>query len=524
MFKRYQILLAALAASVSVQAQTPDWSTSIAPILYNNCVSCHRTGGIAPFELVSYQNAVTYGSAISSAVQARRMPPWPPDPTYKRLAHERLLKQDEIDKIVNWVNGGKPQGDPTLAPPPPVFNSTGDLPGTPDLVAQIPHYTSTAMNGDVYRCFVVPSGFSVDKYISAFEAIPGNRSIVHHVLVYADTTGACASLDAADPGPGYTSFGGVGTNAAILLGGWVPGTSPLKYPAGFGVRLPKNADIIIQIHYPSGSQGMQDSTKINFFFSTASNVRSVFIDPALNHDVALQNGPLFIPANQTKTFTAKFDVPNFLNASVLGVAPHMHMIGRSISCFGITPSNDTQKFIRINDWNFHWQGFYMFPRIQKVVGGTKLYANAFYDNTANNIWNPSNPPQNVSLGEATTDEMLLVYFIYSLYQPGDENIVIDSNAITSVPATYYRGQQLLEVYPNPASQQLTVKTYLEEASNGSIDLISLDGRLIQSLVSPQKLSAGYHAKIFNIESLPPGVYQLRFRTSERIITQKVVVR
>src|SRR5690606_4991431 len=114
------------------------------------------------------------------------MPPWPPDHTYSRLAHERLLSQLEIDVIGKWVDDGAVQGDPNLAPPTPTFSTDGDLPGTANLTTTIPHYTSTANTSDVYRCFVVPSGQSVDQYITAFEAVPGNRPVVHHVLVYAD--------------------------------------------------------------------------------------------------------------------------------------------------------------------------------------------------------------------------------------------------------------------------------------------------------------------------------------------------
>ncbi len=507
------------------QSQTPDWSSGVAPILYNNCVSCHRPGGIAPFELVTYQNAVTFGSAIAASVSNRRMPPWPPDPTYKRLAHERLLEQSEIDKIVDWVNGGKPHGDPNLAPPLPVFNSSGDLPGTPDLVAPIPVYSSTALGSDVYQCFVVPSGLSVDKYIAAFEAIPGNRGIVHHVLVYADTTGVCAQLDAADPLPGYTSFGGVGTNDAILLGGWVPGTAPLKYPAGFGVRLPKNADIVIQVHYPAGTMGMLDSTKIHFFFTPDNNVRSVYIDPALNHGPNLVNGPLFIPANQTKSFVSKFDVPAFLNVSVLGVAPHMHLIGRSMSVFGITPALDTQKLIRINDWNFHWQGFYMFPKIEKVSGGTQLYGVAHYDNTANNTWNPNNPPQNVAVGEATTDEMLLVYFIYTLYQPGDENILIDSSSILNIQQPVgVASTRRLELYPNPSSGTVHLDFALEKEEQGTLEILDLTGRLQQQPFADKWYSSGKHRETIDLSRLTPGIYQIKLRFQSVQYTGRLVLR
>ena len=526
MFKRLLLFAVGISTSLSVSAQTPVWSTDVAPILYSNCVSCHRTGGAAPFELITYQNAVTYSSLISSAVQAKRMPPWPPDPAYKALAHERLLTQAQISTIANWVNGGAPQGNPNLAPPAPVFNSNGDLPGTPSLVATIPTYTSAAATGDIYQCFVVPSGLLADKFITAFEAIPGNRSIVHHVLVYSDTSGTCAALDAATPGPGYTSFGGVGASDAELVGGWVPGTAPLQYPAGFGVKLAKGTDIVIQIHYPAGTMGMVDSTKINFFFSPTNNVRSVAIVPVLNHqdNAVLQNYPLFIGANQTKTFVEKFTPPAFFNYSVLGIAPHMHLIGKNIKSFGVTPTLDTQQLISIPNWDFHWQGFYMFKKIQKVVAGTTLYAVADYDNTANNPMNPNNPPQPVSAGESTTDEMMLVYYIFTLYQPGDENIVIDSSTITSVlPVNYYHGQQLLQSHPNPATNELVVKCYLEKEDNGSIDIINMEGRLVKTLMAKRSIKAGYTPFQFSVADLPSGIYQLRLRTSERVLTQKLLV-
>lgn len=190
----------------SSNAQTPVWSTDIAPILFNNCASCHRPSGIGPFELLTYQDAKNKASAISGSVSTGYMPPWPPSPEYSRLAHERLLSQSDIQKIKDWAANGAPEGDPNLAPPPPTFPVDGDLAGTPDLVSQIPSFTSTATTGDVYQCFVVPTNITAEKFITAFEAVPGNRDIVHHVLVYADTTGVCAQLDANHPRPWLCKF------------------------------------------------------------------------------------------------------------------------------------------------------------------------------------------------------------------------------------------------------------------------------------------------------------------------------
>lgn len=513
-------------------AQAPVWSTDIAPILFNNCASCHRPTGIAPFSLLTYQETVNRSSGIYAAVTSRYMPPWPPDPKFSRLAHERLLSDADIKKIQDWVSGGKLQGDPNLAPPPPTFNPDGDLAGTPDLVTPIPTFTSTAASGDVYQCFVVPSGLSADKYISAFEAIPGNREIVHHVLVYADTSGDCAALDAAHNGPGYVSFGGVGSNNATLIGGWVPGTQPLQMPDSFGIRIPKSADIVIQIHYPKGSNGMVDSTKIKFYFSPLpdNDIRPVRIDAVLNHQGAyctlIPGGSLNIPANQTKAYMEVSNISSLIgDISLLGIAPHMHLIGRSINAYGVH-NGDTLKFIDIPEWDFSWQGFYLFRKLQKVPQGTTLYSEAFYDNTSNNPFNPSNPPQTVTAGEETTDEMMLTFFIWAFYQPGDENKFIDPSTPVQlgVPShTGYAAQELFTPYPNPANEKLYVKYYLQNPAEVTIYISDLHGRVIKELVKDVQATPGYHVQPYDVAGIPAGVYLLHMQTPGKQLTRKIAV-
>ncbi len=518
-----------LFSALTTRAQTPVWSTDVAPILYDNCVTCHRPGGIGTFDLITYNDAVSKAAVISSAVSTRYMPPWPPSTDYSRLAHERVLAQSDIDKIKDWAANGTPQGDISKAPPIPTFNPDGDLAGTPDMVSKIPNYTSTAVNGDVYQCFVVPSNLSTEKFITAFEAIPGNRDIVHHVLVYADTTGTCAGLDAASPGPGYLSFGGVGTNSAILLGGWVPGTQPIVMPNGFGLRVPKNADIVIQIHYPQGSNGQVDSTKIKFYFSSSSSVRSVRMDPILNHDgvYCTQTPPnLFIAANQTATFVQKSTIWGLLgDVSILGVTPHMHLIGRSINAYGVLPNGDTDKYINIPKWDFSWQGFYNFRKIKKVPQGSAIYSEAFYDNTSSNPYNPSSPPKDVSLGEATTDEMMLTFFLWTPYQAGDENIVMDTTSPVSIKEkyTYYNEQEFFTPYPNPAQNNLTVKYYFKKADKINIELTDIQGRIVKVMEQDKLAKVGYTATSYRIDDIPNGIYILRMRTSAKQFSHKVIV-
>ncbi len=524
MVKKILAVITAVFCCTWANAQTPKWATDVAPILYNNCTSCHHDGGIAPFSLISYGSAVAYSSSIKIEVSLGKMPPWPPDRSYSRFAHERLLTATEISTIVDWINGGTPSGTLSMAPPEPVYTNTGAIPGTPDLVLKIPTYTSTADTGDIYQCFTIPSGLLTDKYIRAFEAIPGNPSIVHHVLVFADTTGKCASLDAAFLGPGYPDFGGVGSDSAFMVGVWVPGSDPMSFPPGFGLKIPRNADIVVQVHYPAGSAGMIDSTEIHFHFAPTTGIREVFMHSVLHHDFNMTNGPLVIPPNTVKTFHEKFSsVP--IDVTLLGAFPHMHLLGQSIKSFVVRPAGDTDKLVRINEWDFHWQGFYMFSKLKKMPAGSELYAEATYDNTISNPHNPHNPPQLVTAGEATSDEMMIVFFVFTSYKVGDENIIVDSTVV-SVPVNelkYYKGQQFLAVSPNPASDAVVLKCHFDDADACSVEMVDMQGRIMRRFTNKEMIKKGYSALEYSVKGILPGNYSMLIKTSERILVQKVVI-
>lgn len=512
-------------AQTQVFSQTPDWATKVAPILYNHCTSCHHDAGIAPFSLLTYDEAVLNASSISHDVSIKKMPPWPPDPAYSHLAHERILSDADIATINAWASGGTPQGNPLMAPPTPTYSNTGMIPGTPDLVVRIPTYTSTASTGDVYQCFVIPSGLTADKYIRAFEAVPGNPACVHHVLVFADTTGVCAGLQAASTSPpGYPDFGGTGSNNSTMLGVWVPGSQPMSYPNGFGLKIPHGADIVVQVHYPAGTVGMKDSTEVHFFFAPSAGIREVFMEPILYHDLDLIAGPLMIPANTIKTYQEEFPAP--YDITLLGAFPHMHLIGKTIKSYGILPSLDTDKYIRVNSWDFHWQGFYMFSKFKKAPAGTRLRAEATYDNTSANPNNPYSPPQNISVGENTTNEMMIVFFVYTGYRPGDENIVVDSTILASPNVqynNYYHGQQLLDVCPNPAVNSMVVKCFLEDPDVGSIEMVDMQGKVVRQFMTNTSLKEGYSAFTYSVEGLPSGTYSLVIKTTQQVLTKKIIV-
>ena len=256
------------------------------------------------------------------------MPPWPPDNTYQKYAYDPTLTAEEIQAIRDWVNNGTPEGNPANAPTPPTYSNQG-LIANPDFSQRIQTYVSQASNNDVYRYFAIPTNFSTNKYISEWEILPGNPEIVHHVLIFLDPSGQSLIDDANDPAPGYYYPTNNSFTDYTLIGVWAPGELKFTAPAGFGYKLPPNAAIVLQIHYPRNTLGQIDSTKINLKFASGT-VRELYTTPPLNHaDNSLQNGPFIIPANTTKSYTEKFTMPP-INISVIAVVPHMHLIGRKI--------------------------------------------------------------------------------------------------------------------------------------------------------------------------------------------------
>lgn len=424
-----RLLLFTILLSIGFGVNAQTWSDGVGKIFQQNCVQCHRPGGVAPFSLTTYSEAAPLASIIQQAVNDGEMPPWSPDPSYKEFAHQRVLDAAEKTMLNDWVNNGAPEGNPFEAPSVATFPAGSQL-GTPDLSLTIPTYTIQS-NNDVYYNFELPSGLAQAMYANAVEIVPGNSDVVHHVLVFQDSTN-----NPINP----TTMGGTGSPASTLIYGYTPGAQPYFTPPGAGFRLPTNTRIILQIHYAPGSLGQTDQTTVNFKLSPGPQ-RQVYVNALLNQ-TNMSNGPLFIPANQTATFNEDFTVP--VNATLLYTFPHMHLIGRSIRSWGNLPiTNDTVRLINIPDWKFNWQDNFIFPNTIPVPIGTILQAEAFYDNTTNNPYNPSNPPQNVSAGEGTYDEMMMVFFAYMYYQSGDENIIVDGRIIPKGATSVCDGESVL---------------------------------------------------------------------------------
>lgn len=213
MLKQLLLATALFVCSLSgLSAQSPTYSEHVAPIIFSHCVSCHRPGEVGPFSLTNYEETKAKLQTVRYAVDNDIMPPWKPASGYGNFVGERRLTPIEKQTILNWIDAGAPEGDKSKMPNLPKF-PTGSQLGTPDLVLQVP--VKWQVKGDlqdVYRNFVIPTGLLEDKNIAAIEVRPGNKKVVHHVLLWNDISGKGRTLDAKDVTPGYEDFGGVGFN------------------------------------------------------------------------------------------------------------------------------------------------------------------------------------------------------------------------------------------------------------------------------------------------------------------------
>jgi hypothetical protein len=393
------------------------------------------------------------------------------------------------------------------------------------MTLQIPTFTSNASSVDAYNCFALSTGLTQDRWLRAYEIVPGNPAIVHHVVVTVDTTGTASSnlSGTCYNAPGQISIGGYAPGAPPTV---FPGQAPLKA----GMRIKAGSKIIMQIHYPAGTAGQQDSTKIRLYFYPINEpgIRPVY------SSVPLQNWSLFIPANTVQTFTAKYPSAGGLPVpiSLYATFPHSHLICTSITNYADSGTNII-PLIRINNWDFEWQGYYTYPNLVKIPAGYTLRATHVYDNTVNNPNNPNNPPQLVTAGTSTTDEMLFDAFQWFYYQTGDENIDIGSLLANDSLLNPTLVNELSPVhihsyaYPNPFIDFVKITYELTREATTSVSVYNVYGSEIKNISfthhTPGIYSVIWDGKNNFGEKVSAGIYLYTIRSGNSVTGGKIVM-
>lgn len=391
-----------LSLALPLAAQTPvTFSRDIAPIVYQNCASCHRPGESGPFPLLNYADVRKHARQIEAVTKSRYMPPWLPQPGYGDFQDERRLTDAQIAKIAGWVQAGMPEGNPADAPPLPKFTEGWQL-GQPDLILKAPRpFALSATGPNVFWNFVFSPDITSTRYVRAIEIRPGDKRLVHHANLIVDRTNAGRTMEKT-PGSGFPGMDlDIKSNVFDPPGHflfWKPGSAPYSEPDGFAWVLEPGNDLVLNAHLqPSGKpETVQPSVGLYFTDKKPTHFPLLI---QLEHD-----GALNIPAG-ARDFVDSDDFRLPMDVDVLAVYPHAHYLGKLLEGYATLPDGKRVWLIRIPDWDLNRQAVYRYRQPVFLPKGTLVSMRFHYDNSADNPRNPNQPPRRVRAGNQATDEM-----------------------------------------------------------------------------------------------------------------------
>ena len=408
-------------------SDVPTFNKDVAPILYANCVTCHRPGEIGPMSLLSYKEARPWAKSIRDEVADGTMPPWHADPRHGKFANDRSLTAGQKDTLARWANGGAPEGDPKDAPAPPAFVEGWQL-GEPDAVFQLPVEYKIPADGFVeYEYFEIPTNFTEDQWLQAMEVRPGNREVVHHVIVSVrpPTPERRPAGFRAAPGmgipPGQSGGGPEPADApkrargqsrfpppqrgGAAIGGFAPGTTTMKFEPGAAMLIRAGSTLIVQMHYTTNGTPQTDRTKMGLFLGKD-------MPKAEMRMATLVNGKLHIPAGASD-YSIAAEMTTVNDITLRSLLPHTHLRGKSWEYTATYPDGRSEVILSVPKYDFNWQTDYVFAQPLKLPKGTKIRAVAHYDNSPANKANPD-PKVDVKWGDQTWEEMMFTSIVYSI--------------------------------------------------------------------------------------------------------------
>ena len=415
-----------VAAQGAGRAGTPTFTKDVAPILYKNCVSCHRAGEIGPMSLVSYDEVRPWARAIRDRVANGQMPPWFAEGDHGRFTNERRLTDAEKATLTAWVAAGAPQGDKKDLPTVPRFASGWQI-GTPDAIFEMPEPFAIPANGTIeYQFYEVPTNFKEDRWIQAAEVRPSDPKHVHHVIVSVieperaarpgilqvkpivapvpPDVAPAAPRAARSPLSDEEKATAARRAGAITLVPWAAGEEPHVYPVGTAKRIPAGATLLFSQHYTANGTASSDKTKIGFIFSKEPPKSEIRTGQILNTQFVIPAGAKDVQVEAEATMTD--------DAKVWTLHPHMHLRGKDMTYSVIYPDGRSEVVLHVPRYYPDWQTDYYLKQPLVLPKGSKIHVTAHFDNSPGNKYNP-NPNETIRWGEQSWEEMMIGWLTYT---------------------------------------------------------------------------------------------------------------
>lgn len=378
------------------------FNKDVLPILQKNCQTCHRPGEVAPMSLLNYQEVRPWAAAIKTKVLTKEMPPWYADAEFDgHFLNQRKLTAQEISTIKAWVESGAPEGDAKDKPASAEFVEGWSI-GKPDKVIEMPVPYKVPVGGVInYKYVVLPGSFAQDAWVKAAEIRPGNRALVHHVVVFVRPPGSRMMKDA-KPGVVYdsTEMAGEGGFGGQYLVSFAPGEQP-ETMGDAAQRIPAGSDIVLQIHYTTNGVAGEDATKIGLILAKEPPQQQYVTLAAVNPRFAIPPG--------NPSYEVKSAVVVEQPVQLVSLKPHMHLRGKDFEYRVLFPTGQSQTILKVSRYDFNWQLRYKLAKPMDLPKGARIECIAHYDNSPNNPANPD-PTKTIRWGDQSWDEMMIGFF------------------------------------------------------------------------------------------------------------------
>ena len=384
------------------QKRNVDFS-ELFPVFIDNCTPCHIENGNAPFVLNSFETIRKKARVIREVMLSRLMPPFLADPHYSALVNAPRINDSTRWRIINWIDQGcKAAKQPYNKKIEEYFHTTDRRNYTTYQTEE--HIISS--NSDSYQCYVIDLGLKDDSFVKAIRYHSTNKSTIHHIMVYLDTANVLKSSPSC-----FDCMKKDVVNKLVPIDSWSRGMVAYELSKDFAFKFPKGSKLLLQTHYGNeGNKGKKEKTTLDILYKSKPE-REIKFEIVNNLKIAL-------PANKVKTETIEFKQDTAI--SLIGCVPHMHFLAKKAEVFAITNDNKKINILKINNWDYLWQGSYLFRNLIEIPAKSTIYMNVVYDNTSNNLQQPNNPIRDVKYDTYSNEEMMVLCLYTTVLKKGDK--------------------------------------------------------------------------------------------------------